>query len=189
MSLKHAILGFLSYRPLSGYDLKKAFDRSVRHFWPANQSQIYRTLAELEEEHFVNKQIIEREERLDMKIYQITEQGLEELHNWLASPLPERDDREAFLIQVYFSGQLDDEKTLNLFRLKLKEMEDRLAVYESVYEMIQSNPPGINDPRAIFLSTLTLEAGYINTSSIASWIRSAIERIENKDYKIQIGKS
>ena len=38
MSLKHAILGFLSFAPLTGYDLKKAFDRSVQHFWPANQS-------------------------------------------------------------------------------------------------------------------------------------------------------
>ena len=48
MSLRHAILGFLSFQPFTGYDLKKAFDRSVRHFWPATQSQIYRTLAELD---------------------------------------------------------------------------------------------------------------------------------------------
>jgi PadR family transcriptional regulator AphA len=32
MSLKHAILGFINYRPLSGYDLKKIFDGSVRYF-------------------------------------------------------------------------------------------------------------------------------------------------------------
>ena len=47
MSLKHAILGFLGYTSLSGYDLKKAFDGSVQHFWPADQSQIYRPLAQL----------------------------------------------------------------------------------------------------------------------------------------------
>ena len=45
MSLDHAILGFLNYKPLSGYDLKKVFDSSVRHFWYADQSQIYRTLS------------------------------------------------------------------------------------------------------------------------------------------------
>ncbi|MBK7448579.1 MAG: PadR family transcriptional regulator [Anaerolineales bacterium] len=55
MSLKHAILGFLSFKPFSGYELKKAFDSSVQHFWPANQSQIYRTLAELEGGGFVEK--------------------------------------------------------------------------------------------------------------------------------------
>ena len=45
MSLEYAILGFLSYKPFSGYEMKKAFDNSVRHFWYADQSQIYRTLA------------------------------------------------------------------------------------------------------------------------------------------------
>ena len=187
MSLKHAILGFLSYLPLSGYDLKKAFDNSVQHFWPANQSQIYRTLAELEEQNMVTKEVIEREERLDMKIYHVTEAGRAELHAWLAKPLPEYSDREPFLIQVYFSGQLNHAETLHLFREKLRETEERLAVYESVYQMIQNTPQRINDPRAIFLSVLTLEAGYVNNRSIAAWLRSAIERIENKNYKITIG--
>ncbi len=30
MSLKHAILGFLGYRPRTGYDLKRLFDGTVR---------------------------------------------------------------------------------------------------------------------------------------------------------------
>jgi len=187
MSLKHAILGFLSYLPLSGYDLKKAFDNSVQHFWPANQSQIYRTLAELEESDLVKKEVISREERLDMKIYHITAAGRGELHNWLATPLPERDEREPFLIQVYFSGQLSDEETLGLFRSKLKETEERLAVYEAVHQMIQNTPQKIQDPRAVFLATLTLEAGYITNRSIAAWLKSAVERIENKNYTINIG--
>ncbi len=189
MSLKHAILGFLSFAPFSGYDLKKAFDHSVQHFWPANQSQIYRTLAELEEDGFVEKEIIEREERLDMKIYHITETGRGELHQWLATPLPERDGREPFLIQVYFGSQLSDDELLKVFRHKLTKTEEQLAVYESVLRVIQSTPSKINDPRAIFLSVLTLEAGYVNTQSIAAWLHSAIERIKNKNYSINIGNS
>ena len=188
MSLKHAILGFLSYLPLSGYDLKKAFDHSVQHFWPANQSQIYRTLAELEQNGLVTMEVIEREERLDMKIYHVTEAGRAELHTWLTTPQPERDDREPFLIQVYFGGQVSDAELLKVMKHKLKETEDRLAVYEAVHQMIQNTQQKINDPRAIFLSVLTLEAGYVNNQSIAAWLRSAIERIEKKRYKIKIGK-
>ena len=60
MSLEYAILGFLNYRPLSGYDLKKVFDNSVRHFWPADQSQIYRTLARLAEQGYVEQEIVSR---------------------------------------------------------------------------------------------------------------------------------
>lgn len=187
MSLKHAILGFLSFAPLSGYDLKKAFDRSVRHFWPANQSQIYRTLAQLDEEGLVEKEVIEREERLDMKIYNITEAGRAELHHWLSTPLPEQDAREPFLIQVYFGGKLADDELLTLLRRELHVTEERLVVYETVYQASKNMPSKINDERTIFLSLLTLEAGYINNQSIAGWLRSAIQRIETQNYTLNIG--
>ena len=187
MSLKHAILGFLSFTPFSGYDLKKAFDRSVQHFWPANQSQIYRTLAELAEEGLVEKEIVERDERLDMKIYTITEAGRAVLHQWLSTPLPAQDDREPFLIQVYFGGKLSDAELLGLLQHRLKLTEERLALYEAVYRASQNSPSKLNDPRAIFLSFLTLEAGYINNQSEAAWLRTAIERIETKNYSLKIG--
>ncbi|MBI5964245.1 MAG: PadR family transcriptional regulator [Chloroflexi bacterium] len=189
MSLKHAILGFLSLAPFSGYDLKKAFDNSVQHFWPANQSQIYRTLAELDEQGFVEKEIIEREERLDMKIYNITETGRAELHQWLSTPLPEHDTREPFLIQVYFGGKLSDGEILNLLHRKLKEIEERLSVFEAVYQMSQNTPGKVADKRTTFFALLTLELGYINSKSDAAWLRSAIERVETKNYTIQIGNS
>ena len=186
MSLKHAILGFLSFSPFSGYDLKKAFDHSVQHFWPANQSQIYRTLAELEEGGLVEKEIIEREERLDMKIYNITETGRSELHQWLSTPLPEHDTREPFLIQVYFGGTLSDAEALNILRRKLIEIEERVKVFEAVYQMSQNTPSKV-DQRTSFFALITLELGYINSRSDAAWLRSAIERVETKSYNIKIG--
>jgi PadR family transcriptional regulator, regulatory protein AphA len=186
MSLKHAILGFLSFAPFSGYDLKKAFDRSVRHFWPANQSQIYRTLAELDEQGFVEKEVVAREERLDMKIYSITEKGRTELHKWLSTPLPEQEPREPFLIQIYFGSRISDDELLGLLRGELKVTEERLAVYEAVYQANKNTPGRVTDERAVFLSLLTLEAGYINNQSVAQWLRSAIQRIQAKNYSIDI---
>jgi PadR family transcriptional regulator AphA len=188
MSLKHAILGFLSFAPLSGYDLKKAFDRSVRHFWPANQSQIYRTLAELDEQGFVVKEVVAREERLDMKIYNITEKGRTELHRWLSTPLPEQDAREPFLIQIYFGSRLSDDELLSLLRRELKVTEERLAIYDAIYKNSVSAPGKINDERTIFLSLLTLEAGFMLNQASAQWLRSTIERSESKNYSIRIGK-
>jgi len=87
MSLKHAILGFLSYKPLSGYDLKKAFDNSVRHFWPADQSQIYRTLAQLTAEGLVER-AADGEGPRDRHPYHITATGLSELRQWLVASSP-----------------------------------------------------------------------------------------------------
>jgi DNA-binding PadR family transcriptional regulator len=90
MSLKHVILGFLSSAPMSGYDLKQAFDRSIRHFWPANQSQIYREWLIFKTEWFVEQEIDQRKDRLDRKVYHITDSGQSELHQWLSTPLPNK---------------------------------------------------------------------------------------------------
>lgn len=182
MSLKHAILGFLAFTPLSGYDLKKAFDQSVRHFWPANQSQIYRTLAELDELGWVTKEVIPREDRLDMKVYNLSDSGLAELHRWLSTPLPPQDTREPRLIQVFFGGQLTDDELLNVLRHELQSTEDTLALYTSIYQTVGAQPSAAVDARGFFLSMLTLEYGLAAHRALLQWLRAAIQRIQAHDY-------
>jgi PadR family transcriptional regulator, regulatory protein AphA len=88
MSLEHAILGFLNYHLYSGYDLKKIFDNSIRHFWPADQSQIYRTLSRLEENGLAEMERVPQEDRPDRKVYHITEAGRAALREWLSNCCP-----------------------------------------------------------------------------------------------------
>lgn len=76
MSLEFAILGFLNYHPYTGYDLKKIFNSSVRHFWSADQSQIYRTLANLTKRSLINMEKVLQDDR---KVYHITETGRNEV--------------------------------------------------------------------------------------------------------------
>src|SRR4030042_3369491 len=105
MSLDHAILGFLNYQPFSGYDLKKIFDNTVQHFWPADQSQIYRTLARLTEQGCIDMEKGEQTTRPDRKVYHITESGRRELSGWLMSPPQMEATRSTALVQVFFLGQ------------------------------------------------------------------------------------
>jgi DNA-binding PadR family transcriptional regulator len=185
MSLKHAILGFLSFKSLSGYDLKKAFDNSVQHFWPANQSQIYRTLAGLNEEGLVDMEVIEREERLDMKIYHITEAGREELHQWLATPLSTQDFREPFLIQVYFGGKLSVEEFDDLLQHEIQATKERLVIYDAIYKPYLEKLETLENPRAYFLSILTLEYGIFSNRVLLEWLESAAERARSGEYKLR----
>jgi PadR family transcriptional regulator AphA len=185
MSLKHAILGFLSYKSLSGYDLKKAFDLSVQHFWPANQSQIYRTLAALNEAGLVKQEVIERDDRLDLKVYHITAAGREELHRWLSTPLPAQDFREPFLIQVYFAGKLTDEEIVQLLQQQIQAMEGMMAEYVSAYKSYQDRLDKHEDQRAFFLSVLTLEYGITSNLASLDWLKSVAERVESGNYSLR----
>jgi PadR family transcriptional regulator AphA len=185
MSLRHAILGFLSFESLSGYDLKKAFDQSVQHFWPANQSQIYRTLAGLKVDGLVEQEVIEREERLDMKLYHITDAGREELHRWLSTPLPSQDFREPFLIQIYFGGKLSDEEFENLLGHEIQAAEEILALYNLMYKPYLEKLKSHENPRAFFLSVLTLEYGILSNQVLLEWLKSVVDRVKSGDYTLR----
>src|SRR5215813_8418841 len=111
MSLMHAILGFLSHKAQTGYDLKtEAFDDSVAYFWPADQAQIYRTLDKLTEQGLVECHIEIQQDRPNRKVYSITESGNNELTRWLNEFQTPPVYREPFLIQLFFADQLSDER-------------------------------------------------------------------------------
>lgn len=113
MSLEHGILGYLSIKPLSGYDLKKLFGISAAYFWPADQAQIYRALKKLVEEGSVEQGKKETGKTVDKKIYEITDKGRLHLHDWIVNPqTSDFISRLPFLMQLFFSSSLSREEQL-----------------------------------------------------------------------------
>ena len=181
MSLEYAILGFLNYQSLSGYDLKKVFDQTVSHFWPATQSQIYRTLDRMIESEWVTQEVIEQQDRPDRKIYHITPQGVQELKNWLITPLSVGVNRSPALIQVFFSGLLSPQETLDMAHTKLSQMQ---AVLEH-YLIIKHNPKFSFAPptdQDYFYWMLTLDHGIAIMQAEIQWLERTIKRIENREW-------
>ena len=178
MSLDHAILGFLNYDPLSGYDLKKVFDISVQHFWPADQSQIYRTLTRLTERDWVEMEVIEQTERPDRKVYHITESGREELLRWLAEAAPEKASRSAALIQVFFFGQLKDEVILHKFEAYAQTIRAVLVNYENLSKELTSSLPETCTPREHFFWLLTLDLGLRTMRENLAWAENVIAQFK-----------
>jgi len=184
MSLDHAILGFLNYGPSSGYDLKKVFDMSVRHFWPADQSQIYRTLGRLAEQGWVEMETVAQEDRPDRKVYHITPAGRAELRHWLTTPLPPLEVRDAALIQVFFAGQLADEEIIDIFEREADKLRSYLESFNQIPQCSQTYAQtcGIDSPREVFFWMLTLENGVKMLEAQLAWIESVIKRIKNKQH-------
>jgi PadR family transcriptional regulator, regulatory protein AphA len=178
MSLEHAILGFLNYHPYTGYDLKKIFDTSIHHFWPADQSQIYRTLARLTEQGFAEMEKVPQEDRPDRKVYHITDAGRVELYQFLSGPPPTSEQRSAPLIQVFFAGQLSDEEALAKFESYATIMRAILHQYDQVSGQLGPFLEEIPSPREHFFWLLTLENGMRNMRTNLEWAESVIDRIK-----------
>jgi DNA-binding PadR family transcriptional regulator len=181
MALDHAILGFLNYQPFTGYDLKKMFDNSVRQFWPADQSQIYRTLNQLMQQGLVELEVVEQVNRPDRKVYHITPAGKEYLKQWLAGPVPYEELRSEPMIQIFFSAQLTDEQLLAKFKYAADVFRATLQAFDAVPQRIEEYNRYVQSPREMFCWNLTLESGKSYVQSQLEWAESVIRRIENKE--------
>jgi PadR family transcriptional regulator, regulatory protein AphA len=137
MSLRYAILGFLTIRPFSGYDIKRYFDNSVRHFWNADQAAIYRTLADLEKDQLVGHERVEQQTRPDRKLYHITPAGIAELDAWLVSPAAAVVRREPLLLKLFFTNRLGAEGLSAVINAELGAVEAELAEFKGILESIE----------------------------------------------------
>jgi DNA-binding PadR family transcriptional regulator len=180
VSLEHAILGFLSYRPLSGYDLKKFFDETVRHFWSAPQSQIYRTLARMAETGWVEMEHVEQKDRPDRKVYHITDEGLDELRRWLVTPLDLPAIRHKWLVQVFFADQLSDEETVALFEAHAEKLRQKLALFRNeVQDVVERRFAEVGSKRSRRLWQFTLDYGITHLEWELQWVENALKDLRH----------
>ncbi len=128
MTIQYAILGLLSWRPFSGYDLKKVFANSDTLYWSGNNNQVYKVLVELHKEGLVAQEIQFQESLPARKIYTITAQGQEALKQWvLSSPdLPEF--RSTFLIQLTWADLLENAALDQLFAAYEEALQLKLSM-------------------------------------------------------------
>ena len=176
MSLEHAILGFLTYQPFSGYDLKKFFDESVRHFWSATQSQIYRTLARMADDGWVRMETVEQEDRPDRKVYHITDKGRAEL----TTPIDLPRMRHEWLTQVFFAHQLADEEIVASFEERAEKLRHKLELFRTkVQAVVERRFAEMGSARSRRLWQFTLDYGISHIEWELRWIEGALEELRH----------
>jgi len=179
MSLMHAILGFLSRKPQTGYDLKtEEFDRSVAHFWPADQSQIYRTLDKLTEQGLVENHVEIQQDRPNRKVYEITELGRVELARWLRTFQPVPPHREPFLVQLFFAADQPNAAILNQLRQQLAAHRSLLETYQQIEIPAPEMMPNLKWKRRVSLQRATLDAGLRLERMTIDWLQDTIKMVE-----------
>lgn len=80
-----AVLGLLSFgRELSGYDLKKWADSSLRFFyWSPASSQIYAELGRLERLGYVTSRVAAQDDLRNKRLFRITAAGTNAITEWV----------------------------------------------------------------------------------------------------------
>jgi DNA-binding PadR family transcriptional regulator len=106
MSLPHVLLGLLSEKPGTGYDLARLLEAEVAPLWRAELSQIYPTLARLRRAGFVLLRILGPQRGPRRNLYRITAAGRRELRRWVSEPAPAPRSKDEGLARLTFLDAL-----------------------------------------------------------------------------------
>lgn len=182
MNIKFAILGFLSWKPFSGYDLKKIFARSQSLYWSGNNNQIYRSLVQLHQEGLVESEIQLQENNPARKLYTITIQGRSVLREWLTGPPEPPQLRNTFLIQLAWADQLDDNELDKLLLAYEEELNIQLLIHNERERRGSSNPARTDREKYLWqMISQNWSAVYQNELSWVRQLRSGLRK-----YTVQI---
>ncbi len=145
MALEHAILVSLAEKTASGYDLARRFDASIGHFWKASHQQIYKVLARMESDTWVECHLVPQDNRPDKKVYAITREGRDELHRWSLVPTPIEALRSEFAVKLRGIGLCDREAVIADVYRRRAAHATQIAFYEASAKKHYPQPKSLTD--------------------------------------------
>ncbi len=125
------ILGLLSHDDLTGYDIKKQIDGSIRFFWKGSFGSIYPALSELEKEGSIRRLKNNENGGREKITYSITERGKEILRAWVRDEKVSNDLKYETLMKLFFGGVESKETSLRNIELFEEQIKTDLKVLQT----------------------------------------------------------
>ena len=99
---EQAILGFLTWHPMSGYDIKKVIEVSIGNFWRESYGQIYPVLKRLAGAGLVEPDEVRSDGARPSQAYRLTPDGLAALREWQKQRALPEPPRNELLLKLFF---------------------------------------------------------------------------------------
>ena len=147
------ILGLLSHDDLTGYDIKKQIDGSIRFFWKGSFGSIYPALSELEKQGSVRRLKGNDSGGREKIIYSITGQGKEILRAWVRDEKASNDLKYETLMKLFFGGVESKETSLRNIEVFEEQIKADLKVLQ-VYKANIEKAPHEEDHVYFYLTIL-----------------------------------
>jgi DNA-binding PadR family transcriptional regulator len=179
---KYAVLGLLGMGPMSGYDIKKKFEKITGNFWKESYGQIYPILKRLADKGLATKSIEKQDGKPDRHIYALTEEGRGVLQKWLVEPVARHIGRHEILLKLFFGRQIsvaENIRQVEHFRnLSMTELADIEAI-ESSLETEKRD-----DPNRIFQLMTANYGKHINRANLG-WCDDTLSQLRKMDEKTE----
>jgi len=174
-----ALLGLLSFEPMSGYDLKQLISWSVNHFWREGYGQIYPTLQQLEKQRLVAKKTQRQRGKPDRNVYSLTPAGRERLKQWLSESASPEVPRNELLLKLFFGqwvpGAMSRTQLESHRQLWKQQLVDYAGIRKRLFEENDERNPGLP------FWEMTLSYGEHIAKAQLAWSEEALKKLKDKE--------
>lgn len=170
----YVVLGMLAIGDdRSGYDIRKAIETSVGHFWGESYGQIYPALKRLAEDGLIEPGSDPGNQK--RRTFRITPTGRTVLSHWLALPFQNDPPRNEFLLKLFFGAEAEPEVAI----AHIHDLQQRNLQSLRVMEQIEAIAPKVNaDEPGLKYWMLTLRLGMAMTRAALAWGSQALAELE-----------
>ena len=168
MSLRFALLGLLAVQPASGYDLKRAINRSTYFIWNATGPQVYNTLNKLRDDGFITSKSQPQQGKPDKHIHTITAHGRSALKDFMEEPIRAAVTRDEVLLRIFF-GNFASKKSI---KRELEAYLDRIRHERAIWRRPKHASTRIPAPNQKRADSSCFRCGSRSPRS-APWSRSS----------------
>jgi DNA-binding PadR family transcriptional regulator len=169
MSVRHALLAFLSEGPKYGLQLRQEFEASTGEVWPLNVGQVYTTLQRLERDELIESDEGGKEAG-PQNVFRITGAGRKELDTWLSTP-PDMTEppRNELVIKVLAALRVPD-----------VSVQDVIQVHRRYLVELMQQWTRLKEDEADFDLTFALvsDAELFRLDSVVRWLDAADGRLK-----------
>ena len=173
-SIQVAILGMLKLRPMTGYEIKQAYQKGPANFMPISFGQIYPVLAILRQEKMV-RQTKQPGGRGNIR-YFITSKGQKVFHEWLFSSGDPASHRE-LLLRLFFAAPSELTQLRGHIEAYRREEQAALDRYDQTREWLD-DVHGRNSRLPIW--KLVMEYGVLESQYRIRWAEQALVFVTNR---------
>ncbi len=174
---KYAVLGMLSIKPMSGYDIKQYIDFSISYFWNENYGNLYPVLRQIEKDGLADKQVEQGDGKPNRNIYYITEKGKKELLEWLMEPVNRQPHRIELLLKLFFGHEISAENCIQKLQEEKEIHEGLLREYENVEKVLKSEKK-YSSHEGLEFWLITLSYGKHDSKAKIAWCEESIKKLE-----------
>jgi PadR family transcriptional regulator AphA len=181
----NALLGLLSLRPMSGYDIRQLIQRSIGHFWSESYGQIYPGLKRLAAAGLVAKKTERKKGSPVRNVYSLTSEGREHLRRWLKLPVVAAVPRDELLLKLFFGACVPPSVNGEHVRAYLESHQKALQVYTAIAKTLRKERA--NDPHLPFC-LMTLSMGRHRSAAMVRWCKETLAELDGMERRQKGGK-